>query len=113
MHEYQITKNIINIAIDEAKKVDAKSITQIVLVIGDLSSILDESVQIYFDLLSEGTQASGATLKFKRIAAEFECRECKNIYNKPRVGFNCPICGLIGILRNGAKEFYIESIEVD
>ncbi|MCX7747123.1 MAG: hydrogenase maturation nickel metallochaperone HypA [Clostridia bacterium] len=113
MHEYSITKGVLNTVIEEAQKAGAKKITEIRLVIGDLSTIIDESVQMYFDILSEGTLAEGAKLAFKRIAAEFKCKECGNIYNKPQSGYNCPECGGMGMPTGVGREFFIESIEVD
>jgi len=73
MHEYSVTKNILDVAIGGA---DGRKITAITLVIGDLSSIIDESVQLYFDLLSADTIASGAKLIFKRVSAELLCKPC-------------------------------------
>jgi len=113
MHEYSVTKSLINLVIEEANKVGAKKITEIRLVIGDLSTILDESVQMYFDIISEGTIAEGSKLVFKRIPAEFQCKSCGNKYNKPKKGFDCPYCGGLGTLTNVGKEFYVDSIEVE
>ena len=71
MHEYAVTKNIINMVVEEAKKTGGSRIIEIKLVIGDLSTIIDESVQMYFDIIAEGTPAQGAKLSFRRIKAEF------------------------------------------
>lgn len=113
MHEYAVTKNIIDSAVDEATKAGANKILEIRLVIGELSSIMDESVQMYFDIISEGTMAHGARLVFKKIRAQFKCRSCGNIYDKPASGFDCPSCGGPGYPTGAGKEFYIESLEVD
>jgi Hydrogenase expression/synthesis hypA family. len=48
MHEYAVTKNIVDIAVAEVKAANAGKIVGISLVVGDLSSILDESVRMYF-----------------------------------------------------------------
>ncbi len=113
MHEYAVTKNIVDIAVEEAQKAGAAKITDIRLVIGDLSSIIDESVQMYFDIISEGTIAQGAKLSFRRVPAKFKCPSCGLVYDKPHKGFDCPVCGIPGFLTGGGKEFYIESMEVD
>jgi hydrogenase nickel incorporation protein HypA/HybF len=113
MHEFAVTEEIIRMADDEAKKIGAKKITGIKLVIGDLSTFIDESVQMYFDILSKGTLAEGAELSFERICAQFKCNTCENIFNKPIKGFDCPSCGQIGSPTGVGKEFYIECIEVE
>ncbi len=104
---------MIEIALDEAKKANAAKITDIILVIGDLSTIIDESVQMYFDIISEGTIAQGARLHFRRVPAEFKCPSCGLVFNKPAKGFDCPACGSLGLSTGAGKEFYIESLEVD
>ncbi len=113
MHEYSVTKGMLDTVLSEAEKAGASRITEIRLVIGDLSTIIDESVQMYFDIMSKGTPAHGAKLVFRRVPAQFRCRNCGNEYNKPAKGFDCPLCGGLGLPTGKGKEFYIESIEVD
>ncbi|MCR4436725.1 MAG: hydrogenase maturation nickel metallochaperone HypA [Clostridiales bacterium] len=113
MHEYAVTKSIIDTVTKEAEQINANRITVITLAIGDLSTILDESVQMYFDIISEGTLAEGAKLVFKRIPAMFRCRSCGKEFPKPGRGFDCPECGNLGYPTGAGKEFYIESIEVE
>ncbi len=113
MHEYAVTKGLIAIAVEEARKAGASKITLIKLVIGDLSTIIDDSVQMYFDMLSEGTIAHGAKLEFRRVPARFRCKDCDLEFDKPKTGFDCPKCGKMGVLTDSGKEFYIESMEVE
>lgn len=113
MHEYAVTQSIVDIVVKEAENAGASRISEIRLVIGDLSSIIDESVSMYFDIISRGTAAERARLVFKRLPARFSCDACKLEYDKPERGFDCPACGNIGRLTGGGKEFYIESMEVD
>lgn len=113
MHEYAVTQNILNIAVEEVQKAGAARVVQVNLVIGDLSTIIDESVQLYFDLLSQETPAQGAKLVFKRIPAEFQCRDCRQVYEKPVKGFDCPVCGGLGMPTGRGREFYIESLMVE
>jgi len=113
MHEYAVTKGLIAIAVEEARRAGASKITLIKLVIGDLSTIIDDSVQMYFDMLSEGTIAHGAKLEFRRVSARFRCKDCDVEFDKPKSGFDCPKCGKMGVLTDSGKEFYIESMEVE
>jgi hydrogenase nickel incorporation protein HypA/HybF len=113
LHEYGVTESIINIVNETAKDNNAKSVKSITLVIGELSSIIDDSVQMYFDALSKGSLCEGAKLIFKRVTAKLECRNCKNVFERVKGNFNCPKCGQLGKLTDIGKEFYIESIEVE
>lgn len=113
MHEYAVTQSIVDIAVREAEKAGASKILEIRLVIGDLSTIIDESVSMYFDIISKDTLAEGAKLIFKRLPARFACAVCGEEYDKPLSGFDCPVCGNTGRLTGDGREFYIESMEVD
>lgn len=114
MHEYSITKNIIDICIEEAKKSEAKIIKEITLVIGELSSFADESVMMYFDLLSEGTILENAALVFKKQPIELECKECGQKFYKQGNVFECTKCKGPGVVTgNSGNEFYIESMEIE
>ena len=62
MHELAITEGIISAAVPEAEKHGAKRILKIHLKIGELSGVLPECIQYYFDIASRGTIAEKALL---------------------------------------------------
>ncbi len=113
MHEYAVTEGLLKLVLDEAGKAGASKVTEIKLVIGDLSTIIDESIQMYFDLMSEGTMAHGARLVFRRIPARFKCKDCGCDYEKPATGYDCPQCGGLGMPTGVGREFYVESMDVE
>ncbi|NJP07522.1 MAG: hydrogenase maturation nickel metallochaperone HypA [Chloroflexaceae bacterium] len=114
MHELSVTQGILQVAVDAATEAGAQRITAIDLVIGDMSSIVDDSVQFYFDLLSRGTLAEGAVLRFRRETASAVCQQCNHQFtvNIPLVPC-CPVCQSTQIRISGGRAFYVESIEVD
>jgi hydrogenase nickel incorporation protein HypA/HybF len=114
MHELPVTEGILKTSLEAAGKAGARRITAIDLVVGELSSIVDDSVQFYFDILSRDTLAAGATLRLRREAGMATCRDCGHEYpvRAPLVPL-CPSCGGPRVRVSGGREFYVESIEVD
>ncbi len=114
MHELAVTQSILDIAIEAACKASAQRILAIDLVIGDLSSIVDDSVQFYFDMISQGTPAEGARLVFHRQPATLECRDCGGRFEAAApLDPVCPACGGVNLKVEGGRDFYVQSIEVD
>ena len=63
MHELSITEHLLEDCIRSAEKNHASRIRVIHLCIGQLRGIVPDCIQIYLDMLSEGTIAEGAQIK--------------------------------------------------
>jgi hydrogenase nickel incorporation protein HypA/HybF len=113
MHELPVTENILEIALRHAEQADATRINDIYIVIGRLSSIIDDSIQFYWDIVSKDTIAEGASLHFKRIEPKLECQECGQKYTPEGMMMPCPNCGSARIKVLTGNEFYLESIQVE
>jgi hydrogenase nickel incorporation protein HypA/HybF len=113
MHELSVTESILDIATSHAKEAGAKKVTQINLVIGRLSSIIDDSVQFYWDSLSEGTICENSKLSFKRLPAILHCTACQIDYQIENELTPCPRCGGYQTTIKGGEEFFVESIEIE
>ena len=113
MHELAITESILSIANQAAEENRGSKVTDIYLVIGQLSSIVDDSVQFYWDLIAAGTIAEGAELAFTRVPAALCCNACGCTFPLSHERYACPQCGSEDVTVEGGQEFYLDSIDVD
>lgn len=111
MHELPVVMDIVHVMDDESKRCGLQKITQINLVMGELSSVIDESVQMYFEVIAENTPCAGAKLTFEQVPATLKCQKCGHEFPHDK-GFDCPSCGGESVLVKGSgREFYIKSYE--
>lgn len=111
MHEYAVTKNIVELVSKKAAETGIDRVNVINLVVGELSSIIDDSVQMYFDILSQNTPAHNAKLVFERVNPRLKCNSCGMEFEKNK-SFSCPACsGDCHLIKGTGNEFYIKSIE--
>ena len=112
MHELPVTQSILEIACRHAEQAGAKQVTDIHLVIGKLSSIVDDSVQFYWDTISAGTVCEGATLHFRRIATKLKCEDCSHEFTLVADLIPCPNCASMHLTVLEGTEFYLDYISV-
>lgn len=113
MHELAVTQNILEICLRHAEKAHAARVTDINLVVGQFSSIVDDSVQFYWDIVADGTIAKGAVLHFNRIPGEMTCGSCGHAFRPTDREFQCPSCGSSAVRITRGDEFRVESIDVE
>ena len=113
MHELSVTENILDIALSHANTNHAKRVTDIYLVIGRLSSIVDDSVQLYWDFVSEGSICEAAKLHFERKPAVFRCQDCGSEYQIDSDLTPCPTCNSFRTIIISGEEFFVDSIEIE
>lgn len=113
MHELSVTTSILEIALRHAEQANAAQVTDVYLVIGQMASIVDDSVQFYWDMISENTLAASAQLHFRRIPAELECQACGHHYHLGDTEMVCPNCNHLGFKFVAGNEFYVEAIGVE
>jgi hydrogenase nickel incorporation protein HypA/HybF len=113
MHETSITQSILSLALDKAQEAGAKKITRVNLVVGDLSGVVGECVQMCFEVLGQKTIAEGAVLTFETKPTTLKCRKCNRVFLPADHNWACPDCRKADIEIISGRECYMESIEVD
>ncbi len=78
MHEMVITKAMLDLALDQA---EGRRVTGITLQVGEISSVVPGSVEIFFKHFSKDTLAEGAKLHFEVLPLEMACRDCGEVFD--------------------------------
>jgi hydrogenase nickel incorporation protein HypA/HybF len=113
MHEASIVESLLALAVENAERAQAKRIVTINVVVGELSGVVEDPMEFYFGFLSKGTIAAGATLSFRRIAAQLRCRKCDRVFTPEKLDLHCPDCGETEVDIVAGRELYIDSLEVE
>ncbi|MEN4013352.1 MAG: hydrogenase maturation nickel metallochaperone HypA [Bellilinea sp.] len=113
MHELAVTESVLDIALRHAVQAEAKRVIDIYLVIGTLSSIVDESVQFYWSIIAQDTLCQDASLHFQRVPARIRCQNCQTEYEIKDALSPCIQCQSFHLQVIGGEEFYVESIAIE
>lgn len=110
MHELAVTQGILDIVLQHA---EGRKVRQVNLVIGQFSSIVDDSVQFYWEIIAEDTAAAKARLRFERIPGEMTCNDCGHVFHPGNETFLCPACESGTVRVSRGREFQVDSIDVE
>ncbi|MGG7078009.1 hydrogenase maturation nickel metallochaperone HypA [Clostridium sardiniense] len=113
MHELSVTKSILNICENEEAVGDFKKINKINLCVGEITGLVPDCINYYFNIISKGTIAEDAVINIKKISLKINCLECKYEGVMDKREYLCPNCNGRNFKILNGKEFYLESIEVD
>lgn len=113
MHELSVTEHLLDYCLKTAEKQHAARIRIIRLCVGRLGGIVPECIQVYLDMLAEGTIAEGARIEAEFLPVKVRCRDCGREGEITPHRLACPHCGSLRLQILSGKEFYIKSMEVD
>ena len=112
MHELAITQSMFDLVLEQAKKAGAKKVGKINLVIGEMTGVVGDCVQFYFDFISKETLAEGAVLSFVMVPPQARCQGCDKLFELKEFDWACPYCHGNSMEIIAGKELFVESIEV-
>lgn len=115
MHELSVTESIVNIVVKRALADKAEKVLTIHLKIGEMTDLVGECIQQYFDYLSKGTIAEGAILSIEKSPVAFQCADCSTTFPvslKESGKIVCNQCGGDNVTLISGREFYVKHIEV-
>lgn len=113
MHELPITQSLLDLVLKHAEEAGGGRVTDLYLVVGKLSSVVDRSVQFYWDIITEGTAAEGAELHFRRTPIELECLDCGAVFEPEEFSYTCESCSGLHVRVTGGDEFLLEAIDLE
>lgn len=113
MHEMALAEGILDIALDYAEKNEAKKISKISLLLGEMAGVETEALEFSFASLVKGTIAEEAELLLHRVPLVGRCQKCGRKMHIEHYNFICPACkqGVLEIV--SGREMQVEYLEVD
>ena len=111
MHEFSVTKSLVDLCQQEAEKNNMKRIRRITIKLGKFTGFSPDSIQFYFDYLKPDTCLEDANLNFKEVPIIIKCNHCKKQSKIDEPIMICPECGHPEIELLSGREFFVESIE--
>ncbi len=111
MHELPIIQGLLETAVQAACQEKLAAVTCVTVRVGELSDLVDECMQLYWETAGTGTVCEGAALRIHRDPCILSCRACGRRF--PHAGsFSCPYCGGdASLVRGTGTGCIIESIE--
>lgn len=113
MHELSVTQGILNLCLDEANKHGVKKINILNIKVGELTGLVPDYINKYFNTIAKDTIAEEATVNFEIVPVGIKCNECQ--YEGPlgKSRYTCPNCEGNKYTINKGREFYLDTMEVD
>lgn len=110
MHEMSITQSIVELCQQHA---GTRKVREVVIEIGELSSIVPEAVEFCFEACSQDTSLATATLKIDYIAGKGVCQQCNQETPLHELYAACTHCGSYQVTVIAGEELRVREIEVE
>ncbi|MDR1565618.1 MAG: hydrogenase maturation nickel metallochaperone HypA [Oscillospiraceae bacterium] len=113
MHEYEVTRQIIETALCHAERHGGSRVSKIQLVMGESCGYLADSILLYFDIIAEDTSCAGAKIDIEAVKPKLKCKVCGKLFERKPFEFSCTNSGCKGEGEPTeiGREFYIAAIE--
>ena len=113
MHSLAMAQDILEAALIEAEKHDAKHIKAISVKIGDKHFIESDSLQFCLEAAAKGTIAEEARIEVELMNTTAKCQKCGLVFPVEAHLLTCPNCGDKNPETPTSKEFPQITLELD
>ena len=114
MHElgivFEIQKRVSAVA--EENGLALSDIAQVVVEVGEASTIVPRYLKECWPAATDGTQMESAELVVELIVARVQCKKCQTVYEYLKNDKKCPNCGAWECVMVSGQEFNIKEIAV-
>jgi hydrogenase nickel incorporation protein HypA/HybF len=110
MHELAATERLLAQAEQQASSADGR-LTDVHVVLGELSTITEEAVRFYWNLLSAGRPSAEARLHFRPQPGAWRCLDCAQGQGAG-LAEQCPACGSYRLHVIGGQDCYLAAIDI-
>ncbi len=109
MHELGVALNIVDIVVERSRGARVRRVT---LEVGALTAVLPDALRFCFNLATEGTPLSGATLEIHELPGRARCRACTTEFELARPFGHCT-CGGTDLDWLSGEELCVSEMEVE
>ncbi|EGO64047.1 hydrogenase maturation nickel metallochaperone HypA [Acetonema longum] len=113
MHEMAIAQGVLDITLDNAAGHQAKKVTKINLLIGQMTGVEPEALRFCFSTVAQGTIAAEAELAITGVPLVAECQDCGRKFDVEGYRFLCSACGSAKVAVISGRELRVDYLEVD
>lgn len=113
MHELAIATGLVELIQAEVAKRGLTKVTEVALVVGELTNVVPEALEFCFEVASQDTPAAGAKLVIEARPIMARCKTCGVEFPVKNYSFLCPECGGRETEQTGGNELYVDHLIAD
>jgi hydrogenase nickel incorporation protein HypA/HybF len=111
MHELSIAENIVEIVSENLNSSD--SVRKIKLRIGEMATVIPDSLEFCFGAITKGTALENAELEIEQTKIVVRCEGCACDSEVENLQFRCKKCGSIDVAVVSGIELQVVEIELE
>ena len=113
MHEFSITMNVLDIVEENARELNAATVHEIEMDVGELSGVDYDALTFAFQHTKKSKLLEHVKLVINRIPAKARCNNCKHEFGISDFYTACPECNQFHHDIFRGRELKVKAIKVD
>ncbi len=113
MHEMSLMASIFDIVTQNLAAYPGVRVLQVRLVVGAMTNVVPDAMQLAFEAMSRGTPVEGAVLLIEEVPLTARCGACGWQGELAVHRLLCPACSALQLEVLSGRELYVDSLEVE